>query len=68
MKKNKLIAKQQLQIEKFKKAKKKNEELKKEIIGKFYNIGQPLNDNLLKMDEKQMSWCAGVVELAKQIQ
>ena len=67
MKKDELIAKQQLEIEEYKEKLKENKELKRQIIGKFYNIGQPLNDNVLQMDKKQMGWCFGVVELAEQL-
>jgi hypothetical protein len=67
MTKDELITKQQLQIEEYKKTIESNNELKKKIISKFYSIGQPLNDNILNMDKKQMAWCFEVVELSQQI-
>lgn len=67
MTKDELITKQQLQIEQYKEMLKENKELKSQIIGKFYNIGQPLNDNVLQMNKDQMKWCFGVVELAEQL-
>ena len=67
MTKDELITKQQLQIEEYKELLKENKELRNQIIGKFYNIGQPLNDNVLQMNKKQMGWCFGVVGLAEQL-
>lgn len=67
MTKDELITKQQLQIEEYKEMLKENTELKSQIIGKFYSIGQPLNDNVLQMNKDQVKWCFGVVELAKQL-
>lgn len=67
MTKDELITKQQLQIEEYKEMFEENNKLRSELIGKFYNIGQPLNDNVLQMNRKQMKWCFGVVELAEQL-
>jgi len=67
MTKDELITKQQLQIEEYKEMLEENNKLRSELIGKFYNIGQPLNDNVLKMNSKQMKWSFGVVELAEQL-
>lgn len=67
MTKDELIAKQQLQIEEYKQMLKENKQLKSQIIGKFYSIGQPLNDNVLQINKDQMRWCFGVVELAEQL-
>lgn len=67
MTKDELITKQQLQIEEYTGMLKENKELKSKIIGKFYNIGQPLNDNALQMNKGQMKWCFGVLELAEQL-
>lgn len=67
MTKDELIAKQQLEIEGYKKMFEENEKLKGEITGKFYNIGQPLNDNVLQMNKKQMLWCQRIVDLIEQI-
>ena len=67
MTKDELIVIQQLQIEKYKEMLKLNKELKKQIIGKFYNIGQPLNDNILQMNKDQMEWCFEVVALARRL-
>ena len=67
MTKDELIIKQQLQIEKYKEMFAENEKLRSEIKGKFYNIGQPLNDNVLQMNKEQMAWCFGVVKLTDQL-
>jgi len=67
MTKDELIAKQQLQIEEYKEILKLNKELKRKIEGKFFNIGQPLNDNVLQMNKDQKKWCFGVVELVEQL-
>jgi hypothetical protein len=65
MKKDELIAKQQIKIEEYEDLLKENEELKQQIMGKFYNIGQPLNDNVLNMNKEQMKWCFEVVSLTE---
>jgi len=67
MTKDELLIKQQLQIEEYKEMLKENKELKSQIVGKFYSIGQPLNDNVLQMNKDQMMWCFGVVELVEQL-
>jgi len=67
MTKDELITKQQLQIEEYKEMLNENKKLKSQIIGKFYNIRQPLNDNVLQMNKDQMKWCFEVVELAEQL-
>ena len=67
MTKDELITKQQLQIEEYEGMLKVNKELKSQIIGKFYNIGQPLNDNVLQMNEDQMRWCFEVVHLVEHL-
>ena len=48
MKKNELIVKQQLELEKYKEMLEENKKLKSKIIGKFYGCGQPLNDNVCR--------------------
>ena len=67
MTKNELIAKQQFEIEDYKSKVIKNTEIARAIKGKFYNIGQPLNDNVLQMNKGQMRWCFQVVELVEQL-
>jgi len=67
MTKNELIAKQQFEIEDYKSQLIKNTEIARAIKGKFYNIGQPLNDNVLQMNKGQMRWCFQVVELVEQL-
>jgi hypothetical protein len=67
MTEDELIAKQQLEIENQKAIIANNEALKNELIGRFFNIGQPLNDNVLKFDKGQMIWCFTVVELIQLI-
>lgn len=65
MKKNELIVKQQLEIEKYKEMLEEKKKLKSKLIGMFYGCGQPLNDNVLQMNKEQMKWCfevAGLLE------
>lgn len=67
MTKDELIAKQQLQIEEYKQMLEENSEIKKSLTGKFYNIGEPLNDNVLQFNKDQQKWCFGVVALVEQL-
>lgn len=67
MKKDELIVKQQLELEKYKEMLEENKKLKSKITGKFYNCGQPLNDNVLQMNEAQMKWCFEVVGLVEDL-
>jgi hypothetical protein len=67
MTKDELIAKQQLQIEEYKQMLEENSEIIKSLTGKFYNIGAPLNDNVLQFNKDQQKWCFGVVALVEQI-
>ena len=62
-----LIGKQQLEIEKYKKAFEENRELIKDITCKFVCIGQPLNDNLLQFNKEQIKWCFEVLSLVEQL-
>jgi SMC interacting uncharacterized protein involved in chromosome segregation len=67
MTKDELIAKQQLQIEEYKKMLKENTELKRDLEMMFYAIGQPLNDNILQFNKEQQKWCFRVVSLVEQL-
>jgi hypothetical protein len=67
MTKDELIAKQQLEIEDYKAQLIENTKIGREIKGKFYNIGAPLNDNILQFNKDQMKWCFQVVELVEQL-
>ena len=67
MTKDELIAKQQLQIEEYKQMLEENSEIIKSLTGKFYNIGEPLNDNVLQFNKDQQKWCFGVVTLVEQL-
>lgn len=62
-----LITKQQLQIEEYKLAFEENRKLLRDIKGKFYNIGQPLNDNVLQFNPNQLKWCAQVLNMIEQL-
>ena len=62
-----LITKQQLEIEKYKQMLEENSDIIKSLHGKFYNIGQPLNDNVLQFNKNQQKWCFGIVALVKQL-
>ena len=63
MKKDKLIAKQALKLDKIKKMLKSNAAIIKKAKGHFIAIGQPLNDNKLAFTKEQLTWCNGVYEL-----
>lgn len=65
--KNKLIAKQQLQIEGYKQMLEVNKEIIRSLTGKFYSIGAPLNDNVLQFNKEQQNWCIGVVDLIEEL-
>lgn len=67
MDREKLIVKQQLEIEHYKSQAKANARLKKVLIGKCYNIGQPLNDNILQFNPKQQKWVWDVVQLVESL-
>jgi hypothetical protein len=67
MTKDELIAKQQLEIEDYKAQLIENTKIGREIKGMFYNIGAPLNDNILQFNKDQMKWCFQVVELVEQL-
>ena len=67
MTKDELIAKQQLEIEEYKQMLEENTEIIKSLTGKFYNIGAPLNDNVLQFNKDQQKWCFGVVALVEQL-
>lgn len=67
MTKEELITKQQLKIEKYKKLIKKNKDLKRDLYGKFFSIGEPLNDNRLQFNTEQQAWCIEVAHLVEKI-
>lgn len=67
MTKDELIAKQQLEIEDYKAKLIENTKIVREIKCKFYNIGAPLNDNVLQFNKDQIKWCFQVVELVEQL-
>jgi len=67
MTKDELIAKQQLEIEEYKKMLQENTELKRDLEMMFYAIGQPLNDNVLQFNKEQQKWCFRVVALVEQL-
>jgi len=62
-----LIGKQQLQIQEYKKLLIENSDIIKSLTGKFYNIGGPLNDNVLRFDKPQQKFCFEVVALIEQL-
>lgn len=68
MTKDELIVKQQLEIEGYKQICVNNEKIKRQMIGRFFNIGAPLNDNNLKMNENQLKWCLSVSGLIDEIE
>ena len=65
MKKNTIIAKQQIEIESYKIIFKENHAIHKDIFGMFYSVGQPLNDNKLNFNKDQLQWVFELYELTK---
>jgi len=63
-----LIAKQQRKIEKMKKRLKANKKVRKDLHLMFYSIGEPLNDNILRMTGVQLRWCMEVYRKTEEIQ
>ena len=68
MSKDELIVKQQIEIEEYKKIMEINKDIKDEIEGCFYNIGEPLNDNVLMFNKKQKQWAHSVVNLVENLE
>jgi hypothetical protein len=62
MTKDELIVKQQLKIEEYESKLSQNAETINDIKMLFYAIGQPLNDNVLKFNNKQLQWCFEVMD------
>lgn len=67
MTKDKLITKQQLEIEEYKQKLIENAEIKKDLEMRFYAIGQPLNDNYLQFNKEQLKWCFKTVVLVESL-
>lgn len=63
-----LIAKQQHKIKKLKRMLKANKKVRKDLHGMFYSIGEPLNDNILRMTGVQLRWCMEVYRKTEEIQ
>lgn len=68
MTKDELIAKQQLEIEEYKRKSKENKEILKTLHYRINGIGQPLNDNMLRMDIEQIRWVHGINQLIESIE
>lgn len=67
MTKDELITQQQLEIEDLKIAAAKVAKIKRSLNGLLYNIGNPMNDNIMKMNMEQLGWCCRVEYLVKQL-
>lgn len=63
-----LITKQQLMIEDFKQRHEENKDILKILNYRINGIGQPLNDNFLKMNKDQMQWVLGINALIESIE
>lgn len=63
-----LITNQQLKIVRLKGQQEKVRPLVKRAIGKFIAIGQPLNDNVLQFNNKQLVWCSELLETLREIE
>ena len=68
MTKDELISKQQLLLEEMSQVKIRNKEIIKTLSYRFRGIGQPLNDNLLKMNKDQLRWVFEVEDLIREIE
>ena len=62
-----LVTKQQLEIEELRGLLKEVALVKSKMQFKLHGIGQPMNDNNVRMDNKQLAWCASVEELVEQL-
>ncbi len=67
MTKEELITKQQLEIEECKSFIENTEKIKRNLRMKLYAIGQPLNDNVLKMNKEQLKWCFEINTLVDEL-
>lgn len=56
MNKDQLIAKQQLEMEELKERIEEYQDTLKQIYYAMYNIGAPLNDNILNFNTKQLDY------------
>lgn len=68
MTREELITQQQLELEEFRRKSINNKEVRQKLLGKIFGIGQPMNDNKMKMNNDQLSWVAGVWELIEQLE
>lgn len=62
-----LITKQQIEIEEYKQLLQENVKIKHDLTMRFYAMGQPLNDNILKFNQDQLKWCVKIIELIESI-
>ena len=62
-----LIARQQLEIEKFKEIMQENRKTKKTLKLRFIAIGAPLNDNMLHFNREQLIWAQKTLDLIETI-
>jgi len=67
MDKDKLITKQQLEIERLRGIVDENTERISTIKRMFIGIGMPLNDNNLKFTDKQLGWCSTILEMVEEL-
>ncbi len=67
MKKDTLITKQQLELEELRLDRQVTRQKIKILIGYFISIGQPLNDNMLEFNAKQLAWCQNVFNLIEEL-
>lgn len=63
----KLISEQQLKLSECESTNKNTKKIKKQLHLKFYAIGEPLNDNILKFNKEQIRWCFEVMELINKL-
>ena len=62
-----LVTKQQLEIERYKSILENNEKIIDNLHYKIHGIGQPLNDNCLEFNNKQLKWAQEVLDLVESL-
>lgn len=61
MDEHEMIARQQFEIENLKEQLEAHREVIRNLKGYLYGIGQPMNDNILQFNKRQLQWCLLVV-------
>ena len=65
--KDKLISKQQLEIQEYKEILEENTKLRTKLYSLLFSIGAPLNDNILGFNKDQLKWCMEIANLIEEL-